>query len=258
MSMFAEQLGKGGRVCARSYRNGDGCPLVVRSTSEDVVTGNVFGILRHLRPALWLRPMLVAVFGRRFERCKMSDVRVTLWPELPPPSTKHEGWTQPDVLIEFGDFVVLVEAKYRAGFSRRTTRDPARDQVVRLLDVAYQYATDQQFFAREPYVLTLGLWSEEPELVQRYRDPHALAAQLQHYPEAARVQMATTMSTRIGYTSWPRLAFVLGSPCVRLHRLERALLTDLATYLRFKVGTADLSPYEERQQLFSIGMPSGI
>ena len=250
MSMHVEQSGKGGRVCARSYRNGDGCPLIVRSTSEDVVTGNAFGLLRHLRPSLWLRPLLVAAFGKRFERCNMHNVTVKMWPELPPPSTKHEGWSQPDVLIEFGDVVVVIEAKYRAGLSMRTTRDPARDQLARLLDVAYQFAIDNQFFRRDPYVLVLGLRSEEPALVTRYRDATELAAVLGHYPEGDRARMATTMSARVGYANWLTLSYALGTPRGRLHKLERALLSDLAGYLRFKVQTADLSPYEERQPNF--------
>ncbi len=252
MTLLVEQLGKGGRVCARSYRNGDSCPLVVRSTSEDVVTGNVFGILRHIRPSLWLRPLLVGAFGSRFKRCRMCEVNVKLWPELPPPPNKQEGWTQPDALIEFGDIVVLLEAKYRAGFSTKTTRDATRDQVIRSLDVAYHYAVEGQFFRREPYVLALGVRAQEPDLVTRYRDAVALAAGLSHYPPDDSARIASFMSGRIGYASWQSLAFVLGTRTGRIQRLERALLADLAAYLRFKVETVDASPYEERQRLFVI------
>src|SRR5690606_5672296 len=84
VSIVVEMHGKQGRVCSRDYRNGNGCPLIVRPTSEDVLTGNVFGILRRLRPSLWLRPLLSEAFHTsRFVACSMKDLSVGFWRECP-------------------------------------------------------------------------------------------------------------------------------------------------------------------------------
>jgi hypothetical protein len=66
MSMVLEMVQRGrkaGHVCSRDYRNGPSCPLILRTTSEDAMTANVFGILRRLRPSLWLRPLLNHAFA---------------------------------------------------------------------------------------------------------------------------------------------------------------------------------------------------
>src|SRR5207248_2368019 len=132
----------------------------VRKTSEDLFTSNVFGILRRLRPSLWLRPMLNAAFKtQRFKTESMRRLDLNFWKTVgPPPLTAFpEGPSEVDVCIAFATTVILLEAKFHSPLATRTTYDPRRDQLVRLLDVAYSYAVGGQLFRRDPYVLVLGL-----------------------------------------------------------------------------------------------------
>lgn len=249
MSIAVELYGKQGRVCSRDYRNGNGCPLIVRPTSEDVLTANVFGILRRLRPSLWLRSLLSEAFEtKRFNTCSMKSLDVAFWQDLPPPPARlREGWSQPDLVIRFADTMILVEAKYRAGFSKRTTHDEHRDQLARLLDVAFAAAVDGQFFRRDPWVLVIGV-GEEPELVERYRDERTLREALAHYErfgDAAAI--ARTMSQRVGYVSWQTLAGILAASALRSREMERGFLEDLVAYIKHKVRTASLSHEKLRQ-----------
>jgi hypothetical protein len=85
-----------------------------------------------------------------------------------------EGYTEADVLIRARELVVFIEAKYRAQLATRTTEDESRDQVIRLLDVAFEMAMASQLFTRVPYVLVLGATPTEPELVTRYRSATAV------------------------------------------------------------------------------------
>lgn len=52
--MLTELNGKGGCVCEPARKGELRCPLIVRPNSEDVVTGELFGILRVLNTRWWL------------------------------------------------------------------------------------------------------------------------------------------------------------------------------------------------------------
>jgi len=56
--MLTEMLGKGGRVCQPAREGKLKCPLIVRPTSEDVITGQLFGTLRAINPRWWLPNLL--------------------------------------------------------------------------------------------------------------------------------------------------------------------------------------------------------
>lgn len=51
--MLTEILGKGGCVCQPAKEGKLRCPLIVRPTSEDVITGHLFQSLRVLNPFWW-------------------------------------------------------------------------------------------------------------------------------------------------------------------------------------------------------------
>lgn len=50
--MLTELNGKGGCVCEPARKGELRCPLIVRPTSEDVVTGELFGVLSSLQRSL--------------------------------------------------------------------------------------------------------------------------------------------------------------------------------------------------------------
>jgi hypothetical protein len=150
-----------------------------------------------------------------------------------------EGPTEVDVQICFGGSVVFLECKYRSGISPRTTLDPKRNQLARLLDVVYEYAVTSEFFPRKPYVLLLGTSKNEPGQLTAYRDKKQLLTALKHqcrFPDHER--MADLLSHRVGYSSWPRLADMVTDGIRRARRMEQGLLQDVVMYIRHKVSTA--------------------
>jgi hypothetical protein len=242
---------KAGNVCHRDYRKGPGCPLIVRQTSEDLMTANVFGILRHVRPSLWLRPFLSQAFGMpRFSTCSLKGLQFFFWTPVRPPAARAftEGYTEVDLLIKTAQFCVLVEAKYRAPLSTKTAHDPDRDQVIRLLDVAYEMTSADVLFSRQPFMLVLGAARAEPSLVTRYRDPSQVSEALKHrrrFSDGERISQQ--LAKHLGYFSWPGLADVLRSHLHRANRAETPFLGDVIRYIKAKMEALEVTRSALRQ-----------
>jgi hypothetical protein len=123
--------GKAGTVCSREYRKGAGCPLIIRSTSEDVLVGSAFGILQHMRPSLWLRPMLNTAFDTRiFNTVPMKNLVVEFWGNVntnshwrscptPPCDPENPKWwlSLTSRIRESSSSYYLASAKYSAASS---------------------------------------------------------------------------------------------------------------------------------------------
>jgi len=63
--MLTELGRKGGCLCEPAKKGELRCPLIVRSTSEDVVTGNLFGTLGAINPRWWLPDLLNQALAAR-------------------------------------------------------------------------------------------------------------------------------------------------------------------------------------------------
>lgn len=252
---------KAGHVCDRTYRNGPGCPLIVRRTSEDVLTANVFGILRRIRPSLWLRPLLNHAFRtKRFLSSSLAGLDFSFWQPIPPPASRAhiEGSTEVDVMISARDMVVFVEAKYRARLSIRTKHDDSRDQTIRLLDVAFEWTTTGHIFTRRPYLLVVGAAKTEPGVVSRYRDPAAVAHALGHRRRYADYKaVAKLLSGRVGYVSWLDVANIIQEHSLRAMKTERLFLDDVVAYIRAKMSTVDLTSSARRQTQLHLATSGG-
>jgi hypothetical protein len=82
--MLTELHRKGGCLCQPAREGKLRCPLIVRPTSEDVVTGNLFQVLKILNPRWWLPDFLnealgVPAFGRQVFR----SLRIEPWVNKP-------------------------------------------------------------------------------------------------------------------------------------------------------------------------------
>lgn len=241
MSITLELEGDGkklGKVCEPSYRNGPGCPLILRESSEDLLTANVFGLLRRLRPVLWLEPMLRAAFpGHQVPRLVLKDVTVALWKKLPPPVGRagREGFTEVDVYIAFRESVLLIESKFTSGLTPGTAHDPLRDQLIRLIDVAYSHLVDGEFFPRSPFVMVTGLRADEPRLVDQYRSAETVLGSIPGLENRRDgVAIAQLLASQVGYLAWSRIAKALAWGVQHANSLEAALLMDVAGYVRHK------------------------
>ncbi len=111
-----------------------------------------------------------------------------------------------------------------------------RDQLVRLLDVAYSSIVTKDLFPRVPYVLVVGVWEKEPALVTRYRNADNLAAALAHHSRFPDHQkMATALSERVSYMSWSGLRGILTSALTAAGVTEKGFLADVIQYIDHRI-----------------------
>lgn len=235
MSIALELHGrkKTGTVCSRDHRNGNNCPLILRSTSEDLLTANVFGLLRHFPPKLWLAPLLNASLETtRFSQVPFADFRMSFWTEIPPPPSRGrtEGPTEVDVSICFDSFAVFIEAKLHAPLAPGTARDPNRNQLARLIHVAHAATREGQLFDREPVVLVIGPTPRPPALVSRYWSPANLRRDIGDDLDGP---SSALMARNLGWASWTCVSKALlrhiGSSGV-----ERSIASELQSYAERK------------------------
>lgn len=242
MSIEVELNKKAGRVCREALAGLKHCPLIVRSTSEDVMTGNVFGTLRHIRPHLWLGPLLNLALGtRKFRQVWYKKLSIRLWERqdrFPQELLDfREGRTEPDVIIEWENppTTVWIEAKLHAPLAEGTSNHPANNQVIRgirtLLAATGQLQPHRLFRTPLRRAIWLALLSYKPEpLVDRYRDPVEVFRALP-YPDRL---ASLPQRVEVGTIAWRDVAKTLQS-CGRLaSRHERMVADELVEYLCFK------------------------
>jgi hypothetical protein len=246
--MLTELLGKGGNLCSHARAGEIRCPLIIRPTSEDAITGHLFQSLGYLNPRWWLPDLLNSALGTdRFRRQVFRRFKIALWQNQPCYPREllpwDEGSTQVDVVISWENppTTVFIEAKYGSGLSANVSADDGRsgypsDQLIRNIRVGLHRAgwflTENQLFAQPPrdlMVLVLAPTKGHP-LVSRYRDPELLRRAI---PQADRLVGLPRMPF-VGELSY---ADIIGSLLGRrrwLTRIEQRVAEDLVDYLEFK------------------------
>jgi hypothetical protein len=248
--MLTEMLGKGGRVCELARQGQIRCPLIVRPTSEDVVTGHVFQVLRAVNPRWWLPQLLNRALGtRRFRQQVFRGLKVDLWRNLP--AYPHEllpwseGSTQVDATIRWENppTTIYVEAKFLADLSSRTSGNDGRtgfpgDQLIRNIRVGLWetgWLSHERLFYMPPRQLCVLLFAPASghPLVAEYRHLNRLrqaiphAEKIPHFPPAPFV----------GEFSYRMLTEILNGNRRWLTKPERRLADDVCEYLAFKAAT---------------------
>lgn len=249
--MLTEMLGKGGSLCSRARAGEIHCPLIVRPTSEDVITGHIAQALRLLNPRWWLPDLLNAALGaRRFRRQYYRGFRVEPWRNRPCFPREllpwDEGSTQVDLTLSWENppTTVLIEAKYGSGLSACVAGDDGSsgypsDQLIRnirvgLLEAGY-YKREGELFALPPadlVVLVLAPARGHP-LVQGYRNPEILRDAI---PHADRL-IGRPREPFVGEFGYRDIVNLLRRQARWFSRAERAVAMELATYLEFKLAT---------------------
>jgi hypothetical protein len=110
----------GKKVCPPFHVRKGNCPLIVRTTSEDLLTANVFGILKNLDPKIWLRRLLgEAIKGKDFSRHTFENLSFEFRKKYRPPINRapREGLSEVDVTLTYKNGVIFIEAKYLAPIS---------------------------------------------------------------------------------------------------------------------------------------------
>jgi hypothetical protein len=249
--MLTELLGKGGNLCSHAKAGEIRCPLIVRPTSEDVITGHIFQALGCLNPRWWLPDCLNTALGStRFRRQIFRGLKIRLWQNQPCYPREllpwDEGSTQVDAMITWENpaTTVFIEAKYGSGLSTNVPRDDSSsgfpsDQLIRNIRVGLHHAgyfrSDDQLFVQQPrdlVVLVLAPIKGHP-LVQQYRDPLKLRAAIPHSDRL----IYLPRSPFVGELCYGDIINLLGRQSRWLNRAERQVAQDLSGYLDFKRST---------------------
>lgn len=245
--MLTELRGKGGNVCQLAKEGKVRCPLIVRPTSEDVITGHLFQTLGIINPRSWLADMLnLALGASKFRRQVYRELRIELWknrPIMPRELLPNpEGSTQVDATISWENppTTIFIEMKYLSDLSRSTaSHDPQSgfrsDQLIRNIRVGLWecgWLRMKSFFdlpRREFCMILIGLTKGNP-LVEAYRDADHL---LRQFPLTRR-PAALPVEPFIGELAYSDIAAVLQCKMSAMGRAEQRAVQDLIDYLKLK------------------------
>lgn len=195
--MLTELRGKGGCVCQPAKEGKLRCPLIIRPTSEDVITGNLFQTLQAINPRWWLPDLINnAVGADRQRRQIFRGLKIQLWKnfqcyprELLP---WNEGSTQVDAVITWENppTTVFVEMKY---LSEPATKVAAgehhagypTDQIIRNIRVGLLHCgwfkEDALFdLPRRDFMLLLISPTGQHPLIEKYRCPETVRKAIPH------------------------------------------------------------------------------
>jgi hypothetical protein len=250
--VLTELQGKGGNLCSHAKAGEIRCPLIVRPTSEDVITGHIFQALGYLNPRWWLPDLLNTALGsNRFRRQVFRNLKIRLWQNQPCYPREllpwEEGSTQVDALItwENPETTVFIEAKYGSELSANVSGDDGTsgypsDQLVRNIRVGLHrsgwFRPDDQLFRQPPRDLVVLVLAPTKghTLVGRYRDPGGLLAAI---PHADRL-IGLPPPPFVGEFGYADIIDLLRRRYRWFSRAERRVAEDLVDYLEFKLTAA--------------------
>ena len=247
--MLTELGNKAGCLCEPAARGDLRCPLMVRSTSEDVLTGELFDKLGSINPRWWIPDLLNRALGaERFRRQVFRKFKIELWQKQPMFPPEHlpfrEGQTEVDVVLSWENppTTIFIEMKYAAPLSANTIHNdggtgfPA-DQLIRNARVGLHrsgwYSEDRLFeFSKRDFVLILMSPKRGNPLVTEYRDEKRLRAAI---PNGERLYQLPRLPF-IGELDYGGVIHVLEDNQRFLSVTERRLASELVDYLRFKMS----------------------
>lgn len=246
--MLTELRGKGGNLCSQAKSGEIRCPLIVRPTSEDVITSHLFQSLGYLNPRWWLADLLNAGLGaNRLRRQFFRDLKIRLWQNQPCYPREllpwDEGSSQIDIMISWQNppTTVYIEAKYGSSLSTNVAGDDGRsgypsDQLIRnirvgLLQAGY-FDRGEQLFDQPPrdfVVLVLAPFKGYP-LVERYRDRRKLRGAIPHSDRL----IGLPRDPFVGEIDYNDIQSILNNQARWMSVSERRVVADLTEYLEFK------------------------
>ncbi len=256
MSIIFELFKSSGKkVCPPNYVRRSNCPLIVRTTSEDLLTANVFGILKNLDPKIWLRKFLgEAIKGKDFSKHTFENLSFEFWKRYRPPANRkyREGISEVDVTISYNGGIIFIEAKYLAPVGLRTTNDIHRDQVIRYLDLAAYHFLNHPDTVKEFYFVLIMDIEKPPWVLTRYRNHQNLMKGLTNpglfKPPA---EAGRLLSKGIGWLTWKQLRKILEIEKEHFRtETERRFVGDLIVYLDYKIKEGERIRIERKQLSF--------
>jgi hypothetical protein len=200
-----------------------GTPLI-HEGSEDVVLGDVFGVVKNLSYETVLNPWLARVTGGAIPGS--DDWYLSFWEGQHVPAGLDEGSTKVDLEMDSDPALVFAEVKLDAPPSPGTTHDPNRHQLVRNLDIGYERAAR----AGKKFALVyVTPDTAEPAIVEEIRrEEQAFHANKGVSPEQIR--------TCLYWCPWGSIGAVVHDALERdgLNETEKWFAFDLLAYLKAK------------------------
>lgn len=263
--MLTELYGKGGQVCQSAKEGKLRCPLIIRPTSEDVITGQIVQTLRCIQPRWWLPQLLNSALGAaRFRQQVYRRLQIELWQNQPSYPRQllpwDEGSTQVDVVLTWENprTTIFIEMKYGSDLSSQTANATAEgdgyptDQLIRNIRVGLW---------RCGWFREAGLFPDQPrDFVQILLTPEASHALVARYRQDDELRSAIPASNRliglprkpfVGELGYQGLIAVLLSNQRWMSRAEQAISGQLIEYLKFKQATKPRQVQALRQPAFT-------
>lgn len=247
--MLTELKGKSGCLCEPARKGELRCPLNVRPTSEDVVTGHLFGTLKALNPRWWLPDLLNEALGtERFRRQIFRNLRIELWQKQRTYPRQYlkwdEGKSEVDVVITWENpaTTVFIEMKYGANLGTRTVNNNGTDgfpsdQLIRNARIGLWecgwFEEDLLFdIPRRDFVLILLTPTRGKPLVREYQNLDRLRSAIPHGERLTELPRPPF----IGELGYRNVIEILGRQRRWFTSPERTLIDGMVDYLDFKLS----------------------
>lgn len=245
--MLTELLGKGGQVCQYAKAGEIKCPLIVRPTSEDIVTGELFQTLGAVNPRWWFPQLLNTALGtNRFRQQIYRRLRIELWRSRSPYPKNllpwDEGRTEVDATITWENpaTTVFVEAKFGSGLAKKTAADDGThgypsDQLIRNIRVGLLecgWFRKGGLFQSQPRDFAMIVLAPETghSLVAKYKDHDTVLNSIPHAEQLIGLPVGPFVG-EIGYNG---VVSILASQRRWVTRAERILIDGVIDYLEYK------------------------
>jgi len=260
--MLTELHGKGGRICQPAFEGTQRCPLIIRPTSEDVITGYLAMGMRVLNPRLWLPDLLNLALGvPRFRQQVFRRLEIEPWKNYPRYPREllpwDEGSTQVDLTLAWENppTTVFIEMKYGSDLSMRTAGSDAShgfpsDQLIRNIRVglwACRWFKNRPMFDLPPrdFVMVFCSPTKGHWLLRRYCRPDGVRKAIPHSDRLRGLPRAPM----VGELSYEDIARVLSRAQRRYTRAEQQVAGTLADYLLFKAKNLPANNLDNQGEL---------
>ena len=191
-----------------------GLPRICSENSEDARTWHYFSplLLDSAKRDRVVMSMLHQAFPEFMAAPDSDEEQISnleFWRKIDPPPTQvsyaKEGPSEPDLTFELGKrAIVLVEAKHLSGVSEKTSHDPTRDQIIRLIDVGSWHARQNGYESSYVIVLQYGnAKTNAEEITRRYAgNPEAIQKALPYRDDLTEADYRQ-LACSVAFVRWP-------------------------------------------------------
>lgn len=247
--MLVEIGRKSGCLCDLAEQGKLHCPLNVRASSEDVVTGELFGKLQLIDPRWWLPDLLNRSLGTtEYRQQVFRNLEIKLWSTQPLFPAEllpwREGRTEVDVEIRWENpaTTIFIEMKLGSDVSKTTSRTNGTeaypsDQLIRNVRVGLHQAgwfRDGELFesSKRRFGLILVSPKSGHPLVDAYQDRNRLLDSIPRGSELIDLPDCPI----IGASSYRGICQVLDKNFRFMSATEKKVAIGLGEYLDLKSG----------------------